>query len=121
MILLGYRMRFSELAVLLNIILDPNADYVEDDYAREIVENQLYNSVENTRFSVFELRDGSYYLGFRPDICIKHLRPVMTTRQMCDMLKILSIAFHQELKRTNILKNSKIKFTLYPEPYVISI
>ena len=114
-------MLFSELAILLNIILDPEADYVEDDEAREQVETQLFNSVENTRFSVFELNDGAYYLGLRPDICKLHLPTVMTTRQACEQIVLLSVAFHRELKRSGLFKNSKIKFTLYPEPYVISV
>jgi len=119
MLLLGYRMLFPELAVLLNIIVDPDKDYVEDDEAREEVDRQLFESVMNTRFSVIELKDGTYYLGLRPDICRKHLPSVMTSRQMCNKLPILSIAFQQELKRTNLLKNSARKYTLYPEPYVI--
>jgi hypothetical protein len=121
MMLLGYRMLFSELAILLNIILDPEADYVEDDYAREQVETQLFNSVENTRFSVFELNDGAYYLGLRPDICKIHLRPVMTSRQMCIKIQNLSVAFQQELKRSKLFKNTTRKLILYPEPYVITI
>jgi hypothetical protein len=121
MLLLGYRMLFSELAILLNIALDPEADYVEDDDARELVDMQLFNSVKNTRFSVIELNDGTYYLGFRPDICYKNIPTITTTRHICARIQILSIAFQQELKRTNLFKNSKIKFTLHPEPYVISI
>jgi hypothetical protein len=121
MLLLGYKVTFNELAILLNISVIPDADYVEDDYARYQIETQITQKIKNTRFTVMELKDGTFYLGFRPSICDKNIPTILSSRQICSRIQILSVAFHQELKRTQLLSYSKCTFILYPEPQVIQM
>jgi hypothetical protein len=118
MLLLGYRMAFSELCVLLNIRVDPDADYVEDDAAREALEKRLCDSVSGTSITVMELENNIYYLGVRPDSCAKYLPAVMTSREMCETIAHLSIAFQRELKSVGLFKHLG-KTLRFPEPYVI--
>ena len=118
MLLLGYRMMFSELCVLLNIRVDPDADYVEDDSAREALEKRLRDSVKGTSMTVMELENNIYYLGIRPDLCKKYLPAVATSREMSEKIAHLSIAFQRELKSVGLFKhlNRTLRF---PEPYTI--
>jgi hypothetical protein len=118
MLLLGYRMMFSELCVLLNIRVDPDADYVEDDAAREVLEKRLRDSVKGTSMTVMELENNIYYLGIRPDLCAKYLPAVATSREMSEKIAHLSIAFQRELKSVGLFKhlNRSLRF---PEPYTI--
>lgn len=118
MLLLGYRMAFSELCVLLNIRVDPDADYVEDDAAREALEKRLRDSVKGTSMTVIEMENNIYYLGIRPDLCAKYLPAVMTSLEMCEKIARLSIAFQRELKSVGLFKHLG-KTLRFPEPYTI--
>lgn len=119
MLLLGYRMVFTELCVLLNIRVDPDADYVEDDSAREKLEKRLQDAVKGTCMTIMELEDNVYYLGLRKDVCKQELPAVMTSLEMCEKIANLSIAFQRELSRIGLFKHLDRKTIRYPAPYMI--
>ena len=119
MLLLGYRMVFSELCVLLNIHVDPDTDYVEDDEARERLERLLLNAVKGSALTIMELEDNIYYLGIRRDICFNEIPVVMSAREMCAKLARLSIGFKRELKKIGLFKHFDPATVRYPEPYTI--
>jgi hypothetical protein len=105
--------------VLLNILTDPDADYVEDDHAREALEELLLQSVKGTALTIMELDDNTYYLGLRTDICRNELPAVMTAIEMCEKIAALSIGFKRELKKVGLFKHVDPKTVRYPEPYMV--
>lgn len=118
MLLIGYRLQFGELCTLLNIRIDPDADYVEDDAAREKLESLVFTSVKNTILEVVSLPDELYYLGLSRSFCRKEMSEVMTSREMTDKIAYASITFRREIKKVGIFKLLQ-KSTQFPEPCVI--
>jgi hypothetical protein len=118
MLLIGYRLQFGELCTLLNIRIDPDADYVEDDAAREKLESLVLTSVKNTILEVVSLPDEVYYLGLSRAFCAKEMPEVMTSREMTDKIVCASITFRREIKKVGIFKLLQ-KSTQFPEPCVI--
>ena len=119
MMLIGYRMLFGELCTLLNVHLDPDADYVEDDFAREMLVKNILQSIKYADLSVLVLSDDVYYLGLSVETCQQFLPPIMTTRNMSEQIARCSIKFQQELKKVGLFKyldNKNLKFT---DPCVI--
>lgn len=104
MILIGYRLVFEYACALLNVHVNPDTDYVEDDDARVNLDCALSSSVKHTSLTIFEMQDGTYYLGIAPDICRKELPDVMTAHELCDKIAMLSIDFHRELKKVGVFK-----------------
>ena len=121
MLLIGYRLPFGELCALLNIHADPDADYVEDDDARDKLEMLLLKSVNNTDLTVMELYDGVFYFGLSANVCKKAIPTVMTTREMSERLADMSILFQRELKKVGIFKYLDKRTTRFPEPYVVQM
>lgn len=119
MILVGYRLAFEFACALLNVHINPDADYVEDDAARTELEHALLLSVSNTNLTIFEMRDGIYYLGLRPDICRKTLPDIITAYEMSDRIAMLSIEFHREMKKIGVFKYLKTSNTHLREPCAI--
>ncbi len=117
--LIGYRMLFGELCTLLNIHIDPDADYVEDDYAREVLVKSIMNSVVGTDLSIFALSEDVYYLGLSMESCQERLSPVMTTRKMAEQITTCSIKVQRELKKVGLFKYLDNKALRVPEPTVI--
>lgn len=119
MMLIGYRMLFGELCTLLNIHLDPDTDYVEDDLAREILVRNILKSVRGTSLEIMAISDEVYYLGLSMDICNELLSPVMTTRQMSDQITACSILVQRELKKVGLFKHLDSKLLRVSDPTVI--
>jgi hypothetical protein len=117
--LIGYRMLFGELCTLLNIHIDPDADYVEDDYAREVLVKSITNSVSNTDLSILALTEEVYYLGLSLQSCHERLSSVMTTRRMAEQITECSIQVQRELKKVGLFKYLDSKSLRVPEPTVI--
>jgi len=107
MLLIGYRLLFECVCSFLNVIVDPDVDYIENDEEREKLELALMNSVRNTNLTVFEMYDRTYYLGLRTDICKRELPDVMTAHEMSDKIAMLTIQFHRELKQVGLFKHMK--------------
>ena len=119
MMLIGYRMLFGEMCTLLNVHLDPDADYVEDDFARETLVKNILQSIKSADLTVLVLSDDVYYLGLSVETCQRLLPPIMTTRNMSEQIARCSILFQQELKKVGLFKylnNKSLKFT---DPCVI--
>jgi hypothetical protein len=118
MLLVGYRLTFGELCTLLNVRTDPDADYVEDDIAREKLEALLLNSVKNRNLEIMELQEELYYLGLSRAYCSKEIPAIMTSREMADKIARISILFRSEIKQVGIFKFLN-KSTNFPEPCII--
>ena len=118
MMLIGYRMLFGELCTLLNVKVDPDADYVEDDGAREILVANILRSVNGTVLAVLVLSDDIYYLGLSVEICQSLFPPVMTTRKMSEQISAGSIRFQRELKKVGLFRYLD-KTLKMADPYVI--
>ena len=121
MLLIGYRLPFGELCALLNIHADPDADYVEDDAAREQLEILLLKSVNNTDLTVMELYDGVFYFGLSLSVCKMAIPNIITTREMSERLADMSILFQREIKKVGIFKYIDHRATRCPEPYVVQM
>lgn len=121
MFLIGYRLVFGELCTLLNVRVDPDADYVEDDEAREKLETLLLNSVKNTKLHIKALPNELYYLGLTPDICNREIPEVITTREMADKIASMTILFRREIKKIGIFRLLQKNTTRFPEPYVVQV
>ena len=119
MILIGYRLVFEYACAMLNISINPDVDYVENDDARNELENALASSVKNTKLTIFELPDGTYYLGLLPDICRQALPSVMHAHNLSDSIAMLAIEFHQELKKVGMFKYMNGSATYLQEPCAI--
>jgi hypothetical protein len=119
MMLIGYRMLFGELCTLLNIHLDPDADYVEDDLAREILVRNILKSVRGTNLEIMVISDDVYYLGLSMELCSQLLSPIMTTRKMSDHITACSILVQRELKKVGLFKHLDSKLLRISDPTVI--
>jgi len=117
--LIGYRMLFGELCTLLNVRIDPDADYVEDDLAREILVSNILQSIKSTDLAVLVLSDDVYYLGLSVEVCRRALPPIMTTRQMSEQIAACSIKFQKELKKVGLFKHINNKVLKFTDPFVI--
>ena len=117
--LIGYRMVFGELCTLLNIHVDPDVDYVEDDLAREKLVNSILRSVRGTKLEIMVMSEEIYYLGLSSDICMDLLSPIMTTRQMSDQITACSILVQRELKKVGLFKHLDSKLLRISDPTVI--
>lgn len=118
MLLIGYRLPFGELCTLLNIRIDPDADYVEDDAAREKLESLVLNSVKNSNLEIIALPEEVYYLGLSRTFCAKEMPDVMTSREITDKIVRATISFRREIKKVGIFKYLKPSMQ-FPEPCVI--
>ena len=112
-------MLFGELCALLNVHIDPDADYVEDDFAREHLISSLLKSVKESELSVLALSNDIYYLGLTVDICRTYFPPVMTTREMNERVATCSIHFRRELKKVGLFKHLDRKEVRLPDPVII--
>lgn len=119
MMLIGYRMWFSELCTILNVPIDPEADYVEDDDAREELETRVLIALKKTTLVVLELPNDLYYLGLHPDLCKQLSVHIMPTRAMTEVVSELSVRFLREFKRIGIFKRNDCQVVSYPEPLLI--
>lgn len=117
--LLGYRMLFGELCTLLNVSIDPDADYVEDDLAREKLVASILQSIVGTDLEVLVLTAEVYYLGLSAEVCGRVLPPIMPARQMSEQLAKCSIYFQNELKKVGLFKYLDGKATRVSEPSVV--
>jgi hypothetical protein len=114
MILIGYRMLFGELCALLNVHIDPDADYVEDDLAREILVANILQSIARADLSVLVLSDDVYYLGLSVETCKREFPVILPSRKMVEQISACSIKFQRELKKVGLFKHldsKTIKFT----------
>lgn len=119
MMLIGYRMIFGELCTLLNVHIDPDADYVEDDMAREKLISSLLQSIHNTDLCVLLLTSDIYYLGLNMEICNKELPAIMTTRELNERAANCCIRFRRELKKVGLFKYLDSKVMRSPDPLII--
>ena len=119
MILIGYRMLFGELCTLLNVRVDPDADYVEDDLARELLVANILRSINCADLSVLVLSDDVYYLGLSVETC-KHAFPVvMESRKMVEQIAVCSVKFKKELKKVGLFKHLDSKTLKFTDAVVI--
>lgn len=119
MMLIGYRMLFGELCTLLNIQIDVDADYVEDDYAREKLVKTILQSIQGADLEILVLSNDVYYLGLTVRTCQMELPPIMTTRKMTEQIATCSIRFQRELKKVGLFKYLEGKVLRVQEPVVI--
>ena len=119
MMLIGYRMLLGELCTLLNIQIDVDVDYVEDDYAREKLVKTILQSVQGTDLEILVLSNDVYYLGLTVRTCQNALHPIMTTRKMTEQIAACSILFQRELKKVGLFKYLEGKVLRVQEPVVI--
>ena len=119
MILIGYRLVFESACALLNVHVNPDSDYVEDERARTELERALLLSIGETKLTIFEMPDGTYYLGLRPEICREMLPDIMPAYEMSDRIAMLSIEFHREIKKIGVFKYMKNTNTYLQEPCAI--
>lgn len=117
--LIGYRMLFGELCTLLNVHADPDADYVEDDLARETLVASIMRSVKGTDLTVLVLSDDVYYLGLNTETCNRILPPIMTTLKMAEQIAAGSIKFQRELKKVGLFRYLEGKAIRFSDPVVI--
>jgi len=117
--LIGYRMLFGELCTLLNVRIDPDADYVEDDLARETLVANILKSIKSTDLTVLILSYDVYYLGLSVEVCRRELPPIMTTRKMSEQIAACSIKFQKELKKVGLFKHINNKVLKFTDPCVI--
>jgi len=119
MMLIGYRMLFGEMCALLNVHVDPDADYVEDDSARESLVANILQSIRGTDLSVLALSDDVYYLGLKVEVCDQALPAIIPARKMAEQIAKCSIHFQRELKKVGLFKYLEGKATRVSEPTVI--
>jgi hypothetical protein len=119
MMLIGYRMLFGELCTLLNVHIDPDADYVEDDNARETLISSILKSVQNADLCVLALTHDIYYLGLSVETCSKEFQPIMTTRDLTERTVQCSIQFRRELKKVGLFKHLNCRGMQSPDPVII--
>jgi len=119
MMLIGYRMLFGELCTMLNVHVDPDADYVEDDLAREKLVSSIMFAVRGVDLEVFVLSNDVYYLGLSLDTCQRLLPPIMTTRKMAEQIAAGSIRFQRELKKVGLFRYLDGKAKRFSDPVVI--
>lgn len=119
MILIGYRMLFGELCTLLNVRLDPDADYVEDDLARETLVANILRSIKHTDLSVLVLSDDVYYLGLSVETCKREFPAIMESRKMVEQIAACSIKFRRELKKVGLFKYLDSKTIKFKDAVVI--
>lgn len=117
--LIGYRMLFAELCTVLNVQIDIDADYVEDDLAREELVKSILRSVQGSDLEVLILSDDVYYLGLTVRTCQLALPPIMTTKKMSERIAACSIRFQRELKKVGLFKHLDSKCIRFSEPVVI--
>ena len=117
--LIGYRMLFGELCTLLNVRVDPDADYIEDDLAREILVSNILQSIRGADLTVLALSNDVYYLGLSVETCQLAFPSVMSTRNMSEQIAAGSIRFQRELKKVGLFKHLDGKVTRATEPTVI--
>ena len=117
--LIGYRMLFGELCTLLNVRVDPDADYIEDDYAREILVFNIMQAIKGADLTVLALSNEVYYLGLSVETCQRAFPPIMSTLQMAECLAACSVRFRRELKKVGLFKHLDGKVTRATEPTVI--
>ena len=119
MMLIGYRMLFGEMCTLLNVHVDPDADYVEDDSARTLLVTNILQSIRGTDLSVLVLSDDVYYLGLSVELCSMALPPIMPAKMMSEQIAKCSIHFQRELKKVGLFKYLEGKATRAAEPTVV--
>lgn len=119
MMLIGYRMLFGEMCTLLNIRVDPDVDYVEDDFARETLIANILRTVKGADLSIMVLSNDVYYLGLTLETCQRELPSVMSTRNMAEQIARCSVQFQRELKKVGLFKYLEGKVTRVSEPTVI--
>ena len=119
MMLIGYRMLFGELCALLNVHVDPDADYVEDDLARTALVLNILQSIRGTDLSVLVLSDDVYYLGLSVEVCSNALPPVLPAKMMSEQIAKCSIHFQRELKKVGLFKYLEGKAKRVSEPMVV--
>ena len=119
MMLIGYRMLFGELCTLLNVHIDPDADYVEDDMAREKLVSSLLRSIHNTDLCVLSLTCDVYYLGLNIETCIRELPAIMSTRELNERTANCSIRLRRELKKVGLFKHLDDKTMRIPDALII--
>lgn len=119
MILIGYRMLFGELCTLLNVRVDPDADYIEDDLARETLVASIMRSVKGFDLTILVLSDDVYYLGLSVETCQQMLPSIMTTKKMAEQIASCSIKFQHELNKVGLFKYLENKVTRFTDPVVI--
>ena len=117
--LIGYRMSFGELCTLLNVHVDVDVDYVEDDYAREKLVSSVLRSIQGTELEIFALSNDVYYLGLSVRICQREFPPIMTTRIMSEQIATCSVRFQRELKKVGLFRYLEGKAVRVSEPTVI--
>ena len=117
--LIGYRMLFGEMCALLNVHADPDADYVEDDLAREALVSNILQSIKGTDLSILVLSDDVYYLGVSPETCCRALPPIIPAKQMSEQIAKCSIHFQRELKKVGLFKYLEGKAKRVSEPMVV--
>ena len=117
--LIGYRMLFGELCALLNVHVDPDADYVEDDLARTALVLNILQSIRGTDLSVLVLSDDVYYLGLSVEVCSNALPPVLPAKMMSEQIAKCSIHFQRELKKVGLFKYLEGKAKRVSEPMVV--
>jgi len=119
MILIGYRMLFGELCALLNVRVDPDADYVEDDLARTKLERNIMRNIREADLTVLVLSDEVYYLGLSVETCLREFPPIMSSRAMVKQIACQSIRFQQELKKVGLFKHLDKNVLRFQDAYVI--
>lgn len=119
MMLIGYRMLFGELCTMLNVRVDPDTDYIEDDLAREKLVASIMRSVRGADLTILVLSDDIYYMGLSVETCQKMLPAIMTTRKMAEQIASCSIKFQRELKKVGLFKYLEGKVTKFTDPVVI--
>ena len=119
MILIGYRMLFGELCALLNVHIDPDADYVEDDYAREQLISCVLKSIQNADLCILALTDDIYYLGLSVETCVNEFPTIMNTREFTEKTANCSIRFRRELKKVGLFKHLDSRVMRSPDPFII--
>ncbi len=112
-------MLFGELCTLLNVAVDPDADYVEDDLARESLVANILQSIRGTNLSVLVLSNDVYYLGLSAEICVMALPSIMPAKMMSEQIAKCSIQFQRELKKVGLFKYLEGKATMAAEPTVV--
>ena len=117
--LIGYRMLFGELCTLLNVHVDPDADYVEDDIARENLITSILRSIKDADLCVLALTDDIYYLGLSTETCRKELPAIMSARELVERTANCSIRFRRELKKVGLFKHLEGKYMRSPDPLII--
>jgi hypothetical protein len=117
--LIGYRMVFGELCTLLNVQIDVDADYVENDYARKELVSSILRSIHGTDLEILVLSNDVYYLGLTVRTCQRAFPPIMTTRVMSEQIAACSVRFQRELKKVGLFRYLEGKVVRVSEPTVI--